>query len=38
MDAAEPLIGMKTVQFAVRQGANRSQVEHLARIRNAAWR
>jgi len=28
----------KFAQKAVRQGANRSQAEHLARIRNTAWR
>jgi hypothetical protein len=31
-------IGWKTGEIGVRQGANRSQVEHLARIRNAASR
>jgi len=30
--------GWKTGEIDVRQGTNRSQIEHLARIRNAAWR
>jgi len=28
----------KTREIGVRQGANRNEVEHLVRIRNAAWR
>jgi len=30
--------GWKTCEIGARQGANRSQVVHLARIRNTAWR
>jgi hypothetical protein len=38
MTIKEDKAGEKTGEARVRQGAKRSQVEHLASIRNAAWR
>ena len=34
----DTIVGWKTCEIGVRQGANRNEVEHLMRIRNTAWR
>jgi len=38
LSSSHTRVGWKTGEIGDRQGANRSRVAHLARMRNTAWR